>query len=290
MLDQLLELNNQVCRRAELKNIFAQKRAEKETLEKSLFALKIAAHNEQVDVDLLNSFSIKNLYYELTGKKEALLEKESREARAARAEYDNAQFRLEQLCRQMESCEMEMDALSGCEDRYWQALMDAEACAHSDDRQAVTDLITQRLHAITAELEEALALGSETDTLISGLLDNVHNVQEWNIALSGTAWDMTMQGYLNTLQNKLNEFRKEAEKFRGKLNGLPLPGQIMTDVEQIFIFPEDHLRELTSKIGADTRLCDADTALCASRRSLNRIIEAMRNVLMEKSRKLAEYK
>ena len=114
---------------------------EKEALSKELFSLKINAHNEQVDVDVLNMFSLKNVFYAMTGKKRDLLEKEHSEARAAKERYQNAAFHFEQLLRRIEADKAEYISLQGCETEYWNCL-----CSVIDTSGSIEDMWIQNAY------------------------------------------------------------------------------------------------------------------------------------------------
>lgn len=276
MREQLEALKSKVSRRAEQKAEFERLEDRWETLNQELFALKIDAHNQQADVDLLNYFSFKNLYYDLTGKKEAMLEKETSEARAAKEKLNSAQFQLDQIARQLELCSNEISSLSGCEAEYWTMLQSASAT----DTWAITAL-DERRQEVIGLLEDSINAGNTALEMGYDVLKNIENVTEWNAALSGTAWTLSMPGYLNGTQKKIEKFRKLVRNFCRKLDGLPLPSQAFVPPEEMFVFPENYFYELTGKFGADKRLCEADSAI---RRSKDRIfnIQAMaENALKE---------
>lgn len=256
MNDELKRMQHRVQRRAELKKEREQLEAQLETLEKELFALKIDAHNQQADVDLLNCFSLKNLYYDLTGKKEAMIAKETSEARAAKEKLNSAQFTMDQTAAKLESVAREIDALSGCEGDYW---------AYLQNQCSDLEALAQRKEELRILLQEAMDAGNTALEQIYDTLKDMENVSNWNTALAGTGWTMSMPGYLNGTQKKIEVLRKYVLTYARMLDSLPLPQDAMAAPEDIFSFPKDHFRELTGRIGAEQRLLDADAALHAEK-------------------------
>ena len=256
MMEQLASFQEKVARRAALKKEFEDLETQYEALEKELFSLKIDAHNQQVDVDLLNCFSLKNLYYDLTGKKEGMLAKETSEARAAKEKLDQAQYRLEQISRRLEGCSSEISALSGCEAEYWSFLLSgAPSCAE------VRRALTERKETLVQQLQEAFDAGTAALEQIHDTLINIDNVMKWNLSLAGTGWVMSIPGYMNGVQKKIEVLRKLVIVFIRKLDSLPLAQDQILSPKEILCIPKDHFREISGNIGADQRLREADNAL-----------------------------
>lgn len=270
MLQQLKELKEKVVLRAARKKELEELEPQLETLEKELFALKIDAHNQQVDVDLLNCFSLKNLYYALSGKKEAMLEKETSEARAARQKLDAAQFQYDQISQRLDSCAKEIAALKGCESDYWALLHTAVAT----DPQ-VESILVERKAEVAVLLSDAHEAGNAALEQIYDTLKNVHNVMKWNRSIGGMGWTMAMPGYLNAVQKDIEILRKLVISFTRKLDSLPLPQDAILSHEEILTLSKAHFQELTGNIGAEQRLYEADNALHAAKDKIFSIQAAM---------------
>ena len=267
----LAMLREQVIRRTERKQEVEQLEAELEEQEKGLFALKIDMHNQQVDVDLLNRFSLKNVFYNMTGKKEALLEKETSEARTAKEKYDRELFQIEQKKRKISEYRKEITSLNGCEDAYWRLLQDCRIHADGEDMEYVRAFLQQRVDELLSELDAAEAYGQMLVAEADKVLENISNVQDWNYALSGTARDMSMQGYLGGCQKRIDDLKKSIGILLWKLKGLPLSSP--ENVDEILIFPENYLLELAGKLGADERLREADSAVRAAKKQLQELLD-----------------
>lgn len=261
MVKHLLEWQDKNLRRSALIESILQKKEEREALEKSLFTLYITANNEQFDVEQLNRFSLKNLYYGMTGKKDELLAKEASEARAAKAEYENTKFQTEQLQRQIESEQRELDALAGCGDSYKRALQ--EAIASGVDRDTVTSLLKTHLQGVLEELIAAKTAVNEISEMIDDTYPVIENTRQWNSSLSGTGWAMSVPGYLNGVQAKMNMIGKQFDVLSLRLTGLPV--LLITD---IYHFEKNHFRELASKSGAEDRLIEAEKTLRSTQKKL----------------------
>lgn len=278
MRDQLERLKQDVVLRAELKQHLRALEEEKEKLSKEVFSLQIAAHNEQVDVDSLNSFNLKNMYYAMTGKKDELLAKETSEARVAKEKADAAAFHLKQIERQMESDSNTVHALQGCEEAYWNMLQTVVSEIPSENAAWIHQAYQERIEQLIHISETVLKEGYDTIEYSSEVQDNLVNVQDWNRHLPNNAWYLSMPGYLNGAMNKIERFRKQVQKISADLEVLPLPSHVKDNLTDIFVFPQNYFRELTSKISADERLYEADVAIVSAVRRLKDILREVEGI------------
>lgn len=281
MRQRLTQLQMQVQRRAELKNRIVQLEEELSQMEKDLFALKIEAHNQQADVDTLKQRSIKNMLLDLTGRKLPKLEKEEAQARNAHNAYNNALFQNEQSARQLEVSRMELDSLRGCENEYWLLLRSDLSGLSETDRQWVQNARRDRAKELLGELEKATVSVGYLTTELEGTKEHIRNIRQWNSALSGSAWNMTMPGYLLGTQKKLDRLAKLAQKLTEVLPELPVPWSPDQISAPLFTFPAKYLQEILSKSTADERLLEALKEIKNTQSRLPALLSLLRNTAQE---------
>ena len=281
MRESLEILKEKVERRTALKLILRNLQAEKETLSKELFSLKIDAHNEQVDVDTLNTFSLKNVFYAMTGKKEDLLEKERSEARAAKEKYNAATFHFDQVLQQIDLNRDTILSLHGCEAVYWQHLQNAMNDAENCKDVWIQDAFSTRLNQLIQVCESVLQNGCEAIDYSDEVQKTLLNVRDWNRHLPDASWHITMPGYLGGAMMKIENFRKQIQMLMEDLEVLPLPSRTFDNTKDIFVFPENYFRELTGRIGASERLNEADNAIVNAVKRIKCILQDVESVLSE---------
>lgn len=165
----MTELLEKVRKKAVLEEQQLELQQEKKRLDKEVFDLKIAAHNEQADVAALEQFSIKGLFLQATGKKEEQLEKERMEARTAKAKYELAAARLANADIQLDQIAQALPELAGCENALSAAL--AEKLGQSpcpEEEQTVLGLEAALTAGISLQ-KAGEALQSALDTAMSWL-------------------------------------------------------------------------------------------------------------------------
>lgn len=163
--------------------------AELKLLDTEVHKLRIIAHNEQADVENLNTPGIRGLLLGMTGKKQARLEKEQTEARRARQNYETALSRQESSLSKLNQCTEELASLGNCEEALRQqlslpkesALITLEKCSAdtADIQQQISSLMgaltkISQLGAIRNGTQSTSALADTDDKLRSA----EHSAQE----------------------------------------------------------------------------------------------------------------
>lgn len=287
--DRIEQLDRKVSRKAELCGQLAEMSARKEALEKEVFSLRINAHNEQADVDNLEGFSVKNLLMNLTGKKKEIFAKETREAKEAKSQYDNALFQMEQLTRLYTLAQEEFDSLRGCEMEYWNVLLTAYATG--EDRRFILNALTDRLQVMVAQLEETAILIRETAEKAQNVLENLRNLRDGNASLNGTARDLTLRGYLLGGQGKLNRFREIITEICASLSVHPVSDELTALASGIFDLEENTLSDpMITKMEIEQRLLDAIAAVKRARERLLKMGPLLDTVIEERRCELSRYR
>lgn len=150
------ELKSKVMRKAELLQQLLDLEAEKKQLSKDVFDLRIAANNEQVDVQSLEGFSFKGLILSLQGKKEERLEQERREARHAKSQYDLASARLASIEQQLADIPTLLETLGDCEEQLL-SRVDQIPCQDKVERVRLLTQVADTVQHMRAAGDELLA-------------------------------------------------------------------------------------------------------------------------------------
>lgn len=180
----------------------------KKGLEKEAFDLEIAAHNEQVDVENLERFSLNGAFLKLTGKYEGQLEEEQREARAARTKYEFAAARLEKVNAELSHIAQELPSFTGCGEALEAALTEKLGTVPCPEEKN-----------LLRTLQSVLRNGELVEEAGEKLRDALDTVYSWMGAgrtmasVSGGLLqaEMAAQGRLNEYKGLLALLREELE-------------------------------------------------------------------------------
>lgn len=179
---------------------------------------------------------------------------------------------------QLESDASTIQALQGCEEAYWNLLLNCVADSSNENAAWIHQVYQERIGQLIDISETILEEGHDAITYSSEVQNNLTNVHDWNRHLSGNAWFLSMPGYFNGTMIKIEQFRKLIHKISSDLEAFPLPSHVKENFKDIFVFPQNYFRELTSKIGAEERLNEADVAIVSEVRQLKDILREVEGI------------
>lgn len=247
-------------------------------------AAAAAFRKEQDEVDLLEKGGLRSLLLSLTGTKEERLDKERREAMAAKCQYDQARSDLEYLENKLSDLIRERDGLT-CSpkklEQLWQEKADLIKAMGGQQAARLIE-IEQQLAALRGqrrELQEAISAGMTVKRLLGQVQDALDGARTW-----GT-WDMLGGGLISTVakhdwlasaqstiwasQRALCDFRTEL----ADVSDLQVPniqiGPFATFVDYFFddIFSDWFVQSSIKK--AQDRVSEVHMKLTAALRTLN---------------------
>ncbi|UOQ86594.1 hypothetical protein [Gracilibacillus salinarum] len=152
---------------------------------------------EKVDVEKLESFSIANLFYSITGQKDEKLDEEKQEAARAQLRYQEAKESVTDIEQDIEALNDQIRALGEPDVRYqhlleekYHHLLDAN---HESGHQALS--LLEQLGVMEdekSEIAEAIAAGEDVKRALSEASESLEKAKNW-----GTA-DMFGGGLIST--------------------------------------------------------------------------------------------
>lgn len=156
------ELIRQTALKLELLERKETLEAECKLLDAEVHRLRIVAHNEQVDVENMKSPSIKGVFWSITGKKQALLEKEQAEARDAQQSYNFAVAKQESVQHKLRECAKEIAVLGDCERKLRKLISFPEDSSLTLLTQGITMLpqTREKISSLIAALAKVSNLGA----------------------------------------------------------------------------------------------------------------------------------
>ena len=187
--------------------------AEGKRLDGEVKALKIAAHNEQVDVENLKSPSIKGLILSITGKKQEKLEQEQAEARDAQQRYELAVAKQAAVQHKLRECTEELAALGDCEGslRALISFPEDPALTLLAESGAMLSQIREEITKLIAALGRMSSIGSFRGGAVPGAV--IAGMNDSLMASEGNAQRMLIEvkGDLKRLAGNLAVFGIEIE-------------------------------------------------------------------------------
>lgn len=223
--NELHELRLKLDRQKHLSSVAGHLNERKAELEQKLFDLRANLRAEEYDVERLEGCSLAALFYTVIGQKPEKLDKERREAYAAKLKCDVAQQELDSINAELDTVYAELATMSGCANRYEVLLKCQRDEIRASGSEAGEEL--RRLEEELAILEnrhreilEAIASGEKALSLVDSVLYQLQEAQSlgnWDIWGGGTFVNLakhdhldSAQGHIAVLQDELRRFKTEA--------------------------------------------------------------------------------
>jgi DNA repair exonuclease SbcCD ATPase subunit len=232
---QLETAQQQIFRRKKLNAMLEELHGRQKELADRVQELKNTMEEEQEDVERLEKQSVVHLFYSVLGKLGDQVDKEQKEALAAKLKYEQAAGELEQLNGQVELLEEEFLQYKDCQ-RVYDSLYEKkkEHMLTSHSRTAEELMLLQEQFRVSdnnrKEIEEAMNAGQEVLRHIEQALNSLDSAEGW-----GT-WDLLGGGLISDMMkhSHIDEAKAEADLIQRKLS------QFRTELADVRIQNEIH--------------------------------------------------
>lgn len=260
---QITELLDKVQRKKHIDVMLEQLIPQRTALRKKCDYLNEIKYMEQKDVDNLESDGIAGWFLDLFGKREQQLEKERRQAYAAKMKYDVAKYELDALEKEIDSYTREMYALENCE-KELQALIDANAACigRYTDEENTLSLNTHLalLKARKTEMEEAVSAGRKAVASADKILEYLDKADNWSTAdffLDSFLVDMAKHDNLDKATAEINNLQALLGKFRSELADVTIDRNISIKIDSFTTFADFFWDGIFSNMEVQRKITDS---------------------------------
>ena len=244
--EQLQQLQAQMARFMQLEAMIKELRSQRDTLAAQVRELESIKLEEQADVDRLEGRSLAAFFYHVIGKMDEQLDKERREAYAARVKYDAAARELEGVEADLRRYESELSALRGCERRYEAVLKEkAEAikAAGGANGEEIFQLEarTAFLESQKKELREAISAGNaalNTAKQVLSSLDSAEGWGTWDLLGGGLVADLAKHSHLDEAQGAVEQLQSQLRRFKTELADVTVQANMQVNVDGFLRFAD----------------------------------------------------
>lgn len=239
MNENLKQLRDQVARKAYLEELLANLENEKRELDKNVFRLGELLESENSDVEKFEKTTLASLLYKAMGKREERLDKERREAYAAKLKYDTAVAELEDAESRIDRIRLELRSLSGCEPKYKNALKDRIEFVKTTGGEIAEKVTALEDRAVfveknKTELEEAIEAGKKAMAYVCEVadkLEHAHGLSTWDIMGGGLLADMAKHEALDDAQRTVQCLQIELRNFKTELADVRVSADFSVNID-----------------------------------------------------------
>ena len=207
-----------------------------------------AAHAvEQADVDKLEGGSLARYFYWFIGTLDNKLDKERREAAAAKVKLDSAQRELASMDAELAQLRSQLSGLGDCLQEYTAAMEQkwAEVKAAGSAAAAEILVVRERMARVNSqkkEIREAVVAGraalKTADAMLTEL-EEADGLNTWDLLGGGGALlHLAKHSHLDNAQERVEELQQKLRQFKTELADIDIRGDIKVSVEGFLGFAD----------------------------------------------------
>ncbi len=291
MEQKLQQMLYNVERKRYLDKLIEQLEPQREDLRLKCHQLNITLQQENRDVDTLENSSISGFFLDMLGKREEKLEKERREAYAAKAKYITAKNELANLDQDIDRYTRELRELKNCETQL-QQLLDAYLAKNAGSENTVV-LQTQLslLKCKQLELEEALTAGENVLESANAVLTYLDKADSWSTAdffLDSFLVDMAKHDNIDKATAEINNLQTLLGKFRSELADVTIDKNIDISIDSFTSFADFFWDGIFSNLAVQEKISSATRQVQGVKYKVQDTISALTLMINKNSRQQQE--
>lgn len=296
--EQLRQLHGQIARSAQLTAMVKELRQQKETLSAQAEELGAVMRFEQSHVDRLEGRSLAAFFYNVVGKRDEKLDRERREAYAARVKYDAAAKELEGVERDLAGCEEELFSLRGCETRYEEVLKQklfAVKAAGGAAAEEIMELEARiaNLESQKKELREAMFAGKNALAIADQVLDSLDSAEgwgTWDLLGGGLIADIAKHNHLDSAQSSIEDLQSQLRRFKTELADVTVHADMQVNVDGFLRFADYFFDGLFADWTVLDRIGQSQSQVLQTRSQIETVLSRLDAMTEAVSREQAEVK
>lgn len=296
--EQLRMLHGQIARSAQLTAMVKELRQQKETLSAQVEELGAVMRFEQSHVDRLEGRSLAAFFYNVVGKMDEKLDRERREAYAARVKYDAAAKELEAVERDLAGCEEELFSLRGCETRYEEVLKQKLFAVKAAGGAAAEEIMELEariayLESQKKELREAMLSGKSALAIANQVLDSLNSAKgwgTWDMLGGGLIADIAKHNHLDSAQSSIEDLQSQLRRFKTELADVTIHANMQVNVDGFLRFADYFFDGLFADWTVLDRIGQSQSQVSQTRSQIETVLSRLDAMTEAASREQAEVK
>lgn len=222
---RLMLINEKIRHRRKLRADLETSRKMLDEQQARLCDLKAILDKEKVDVEKLEGLGLASLFHAVLGDKNARLEKEKQEYLAAKLKYDDAEYAVSALDRDIEATTEKIAALDDVDAQHREILAEKERMISQqggDTAQELASLSEQAaaLRADITELNEAIAAGKAAMEGLDRVIDSLQSAKNWgtvDMIGGGLIATAVKHSKLDSAKNCIHQLQHALRNFQREL-------------------------------------------------------------------------
>ncbi len=283
---QLETAQQQIFRRKKLNAMLEELYGQQTELAGRVQNLKDTMEEEQEDVERLEKQSIAHLFYSVLGKLGDQVDKEQKEALAAKLKYEQSVGELEQLNGRIEVLEEEFRQYKDCQ-RVYDSLYEKkkEHMLTSNSQTAEELMLLQERIRVSdnnrKEIEEAINAGQEVLRHIEQALKSLDSAEgwgTWDLLGGGLISDMMKHSHIDDAKEEADLIQRKLSQFRTELADVRIQNEIHFETDGFGKFADFFFDGLIADWCMQSRITESAGSIEGVKRQVNNVLAKLSNM------------
>ena len=282
-MKDLKALWEQVAEKKVVDAKYQELQAQRKTVAQRVRQLEKVKQSEQADVDRLERGSLAAFFYQVVGRMDEKLDKEQQEAYAARVRYDAAARELASIDADLARLEARLKGLSGCEQRYQDALMERFREIKETNSPAAQELMESESRVVELklrrrEIREAIQAGKKALKQTEAVLESLDSARGWSTMdlIGGGVWsDLAKYDHLDEAQEQVEQLQVDLRRFKTELADVEINADIQVTVEGFLRFADFFFDNLFTDWEVRDHIDQSIEQVKDTRRQIQRVLDKL---------------
>lgn len=295
---KLAEAQQGILRLEKINSMLEDLDNQKESFAKKISELKEILKKEDFDVDKLEGKSMSHILHLFLGNLDEHLEKEQKEAIAARIKYDQAVRDLENIYDQISKLNSEMIQYESCESDYRELYeKKKDMLLQSDSLMAdkilswseKSDFINNHLK----EIDEAITAGNMVITHLDKAIESLNSAEgwgTWDMLGGGLISDLAKHSHIDTATSEVEESQKALLSFRTELADVRILNNIDIEIDEFSKFADFFFDGIFADWNMQSKILRSQENVRDTRNQVKEVISKLESMEKEGNLELEQLK
>ena len=275
-----------IARLQKIDGMTSQLRSELNALQQKENELKIILEKENHDLTRLENRSIASIFYSIVGSLEKHIEKEQREALAAKLKYDKALKDIEDVVFRLSKLFTERREYADCQAEYDKLFEQKKRMLMGDNAEAAQRILTltkqiDSLKIRANETREAVNAGNAViDSLDSVLrsLDSAEGWGTWDIFGGGLISDLEKHANIDEARMKIESTQMLLRNFNSELADVKISSNIDIRIDGFSKFADFFFDGLFADLNMQSMISESQNSVLSVKGEVFSVIDKLENM------------
>ena len=299
MADLLAQLQQKVAMKPALEIKLRELQDQKREYDREAISLRVAFRAEQEDVEKLEGRSLANYFFQVVGKLDEKLDKERREAYAAKVKLDAAERELAGIEADISDIQSQLSEIRIAEAQYKEELEKKRAALKASGTAAADQIldIEQKIFALETqkkEIREAISAGLSAQGTADRILSELESADGWNtwdmFGGGGIITHMAKHSHLDEAQDLVSQLQSKLRRFKTELADIRITANMQVNIDGFLRFADYFFDGLFADWAVGDKISQSMNSVSSTKSQINRTLDKLNEMEKAADRGIASLK